>query len=126
MASDSRPLQPWLKTSTIWLAFFFLMSSGVDAQETRPASRAARNLDVRWIHGSEDPAANQDPPLQVHRFDDATWILRQSKSVHFEAPFLYLLAGSKRVLLIDTGATSSEKKLPLRETVQGLVAGWVR
>ena len=45
--------------------------------------------DVRWIHGAKD-----DPPLQVHGHAEHTYVLRQSKRVTFEAPFLYLLFGA--------------------------------
>jgi hypothetical protein len=42
-------------------------------------------MDVEWIHG-----APGEPAIQVHRYDDHTVILRQGKSVHWEAPFLFL------------------------------------
>jgi hydroxyacylglutathione hydrolase len=101
---------------------------GLFAQDSRKTDggRVAGSLDVRWIHGCEDPAKCTDHPIQAHRYEPATVILRQSKAVHFEAPFLYLLFGTKRALLLDTGATASEKKLPLRETVQRLVADRVK
>jgi hypothetical protein len=46
---------------------------------------------VRWIHGVPDGATPTDPPIQVLAYDDDTYILRQSMSVDFEAPFIYLL-----------------------------------
>jgi hydroxyacylglutathione hydrolase len=83
------------------------------------------SLDVRWIHGSPDCALAADPPLQVHALDKDTYILRQSKCENFEAPFLYLLFGSKRALLLDTGAPGAGgRPLPLREFVDGLDAQW--
>ncbi|HET6202408.1 MAG TPA: MBL fold metallo-hydrolase [Planctomycetota bacterium] len=91
---------------------------------SRPAQRAPGNLDVRWIRGSADCATNADPPIQAHRYDEATWILRQSKCVHFEAPFLYLLLGKEKAFLQDTGATASEEKFPVRETVERMVEDW--
>lgn len=81
---------------------------------------AVGDLDVRWIHGEAD-----DPPIQTHRFDEHTYILRQSKTVHFEAPFLYLLFGNDRALLLDTGATEDATSFPLRTTVDGLVSAWL-
>jgi hydroxyacylglutathione hydrolase len=107
------------------LILVLVLSAGVPAQESRggPESRAVPgSLDVRWIHGAEDPAKGSDPPIQVHRYEPATYILRQSKAVHFEAPFLYLLVGTKRALLLDTGATKSEKKFPLRDAVEKALA----
>jgi hydroxyacylglutathione hydrolase len=85
----------------------------------------AGSLDVTWIHGAPSRRAASDPPIQVHHYDEHTVILRQSKSVHYEAPFLYLLFGNDRVLLLDTGATADPVRFPLRDTVDELVAGWL-
>jgi hydroxyacylglutathione hydrolase len=83
-------------------------------------------LDVQWIHGSSDCVTNTDPPLQVHAFDQGTYILRQNKCLSFEAPFLYLLFGTERALLLDTGADPGPgRHLPLRPVVQGIIAGWL-
>jgi glyoxylase-like metal-dependent hydrolase (beta-lactamase superfamily II) len=86
---------------------------------------ATGDLGVRWIHGSRSSKRNTDPPIQVHRHDPHTVILRQSKAVHFEAPFLYLLFGNDRALLLDTGATADPDSFPLRRTVDGLVEEWL-
>jgi hydroxyacylglutathione hydrolase len=83
------------------------------------------SLDVRWIHGVPAGRRATDPPVQVHRADPHTVILRQSKSGNYEAPFLYLLFGNDRALLLDTGATADPAKFPLRATVDRLVAGWL-
>ncbi|GAB2607389.1 hypothetical protein GCM10027168_45160 [Streptomyces capparidis] len=79
-------------------------------------------LDVRWIHGSPPDGPDTDPAVQVYAHDEDTFILRQSKAVHWEAPFLFLLVGSERALLVDTGATESPELFPLRRTVDGLLA----
>jgi hydroxyacylglutathione hydrolase len=83
------------------------------------------SLDVRWIHGVRRPRRASEPPIQVHEYDEHTVILRQSKAVHYEAPFIYLLFGNDRALLLDTGATAEPAKFPLRETVDRLVDGWL-
>src|SRR5215216_4925628 len=84
------------------------------------------DLDVRWIHGAPDCAFSTDPPLQVYAFDKDTYILRQSKCLHFEAPFLYLLFGTGKALLLDTGAGTSPGRgpLPVRNVVQGIIDQW--
>jgi len=79
-------------------------------------------LDVEWIHGTRRPGGSADPPIQVHTVDPDTFVLRQSKSVHYEAPFLYLFCGDERALLLDTGATADPSDFPLRTTVDGLLA----
>ena len=78
---------------------------------------------VRWIHGSSDCDGSTDPPLQIVAVDDDTFVIRQSKCVNFEAPFLYLLLGSEEALLHDTGATAETDLFPIRRTVEDLIAG---
>ncbi len=60
----------------------------------------------------------------MHAFDKDTYILRQSKCTSFEAPFLYLLFGTERALLLDTGAPPERGQLPLRAVVEGIIAQW--
>ena len=83
------------------------------------------DLDVRWIHGSPRGARNTDPPFQVHRYDPHTDVLRQSKALTAEAPFLYLLFGNDRALLLDTGAVKKTEGNPLRETIEAVVETWL-
>jgi hydroxyacylglutathione hydrolase len=83
---------------------------------------ATIDVDVRWIHGSRRGGPT-DPPIQVHEVDADTFILRQSKDVTYEAPFLYLLCGAERALLLDTGAVADPAACPVRATVDSLVAG---
>ena len=85
------------------------------------------SLEVVWAHGArrrrQEPA--RDPGFQVHHYDEHTVILRQSMSVSHEAPFLYLLFGNERALLMDTGAVADPRLAPLRATVDTLVADWL-
>jgi hydroxyacylglutathione hydrolase len=85
----------------------------------------AGDLEVSWIHGSPPGRRNLDPPLQVHAYDEHTYVLRQSKALSYEAPFLYLMFGNERAVLFDTGATASPDRFPLRETVDRLVGQWL-
>jgi hydroxyacylglutathione hydrolase len=84
------------------------------------------DLNVTWIHGAEDCALTEDPPIQVHRFDPDTFILRQSKcsdpDASFEAPFMYLLIGRTRALLLDAGASESPDLFPLASRVRSLLS----
>jgi hydroxyacylglutathione hydrolase len=90
-----------------------------------PDGGAVPNLDVRWIHGSEAAKYNRDPDIQVHACDEHTYILRQNKAVSYEAPFMFLLFGASRCLLLDTGATENPAYFPLRETVETIMDGWL-
>lgn len=69
-----------------------------------------------WINGT----AASEPETQVQAIDGDTFVIRQSVKTNFEAPFLYLLFGRDRVLLLDTGAGG----LKIRPTVDRLVAEW--
>jgi hydroxyacylglutathione hydrolase len=89
------------------------------------AAPAAGSLDVAWIHGARPRRRCEDPPIQVHHFDEHTVIMRQSKAVHVEAPFMFLLFGNERALLLDTGATADPARFPLRATVDELIGRWL-
>lgn len=78
--------------------------------------------EVRWIHGSASRRHPSDPAWQVHRYREDTVVLRQSKDANYEAPFVFLLFGAERALLLDTGATEDDT---LRRTVDELIAGWL-
>jgi glyoxylase-like metal-dependent hydrolase (beta-lactamase superfamily II) len=94
----------------------------VDFQAGAPV---AGTFEVDWIHGSRARRHNTDPPIQVHAYDPHTFVLRQNKATHFEAPFLYLFCGNDRALLLDTGAIADHDRFPLRATVDSLLDGWL-
>jgi len=75
-------------------------------------------LTVSWMHGSANCQANTDPEVQVHAYNATVHIIRQNKCRTFEAPFIYVIEGQTRVLVIDSGATST---VTLRDTIRGLV-----
>lgn len=89
------------------------------------AAPAQGDLAVTWFPGRSGRRAADGPLIQVHAYDPHTVILRQSKSVSYEAPFLFLLFGDDRALLLDTGATADPERFPLRATVDRLVDGWL-
>ncbi|MGI9091706.1 MAG: MBL fold metallo-hydrolase [Gemmatimonadaceae bacterium] len=83
------------------------------------------SLDVEWRHGVRRRSGDSEPPIQVHRYDEHTFVLRQSKTVSYEAPFLYLLFGNERALLLDTGAVADPGRCPVRDTVDQLINTWL-
>jgi len=88
---------------------------------TASAQVVPGDLNVRWNAGAADCAANPQPPLQVHAYEPRTYILRQSPCAGFEANFLYLLIGSQKAFLIDTGAVADHSRMPLASTVLQLL-----
>lgn len=98
------------------VALMLLLFAAQVSAKTVPGS-----MDVQWNAGAADCAATPQPPLQVHEYEPRTFILRQSPCANFEANFLYLLVGSDRALLIDTGAGADPARMPLAQTVLRLL-----
>jgi hydroxyacylglutathione hydrolase len=78
-------------------------------------------MNVHWNEGSKDCVKNSQPPIQVHRYNADTFILRENLCATYEAPFIYLLIGKTKALLIDTGAVAEAKAMPLAQTVISLL-----
>jgi hydroxyacylglutathione hydrolase len=94
-----------------------LLISGLPAS-SQPANGS---LDMHWNEGAKDCKTSPQPPLQVHAFNPQTFILRENLCATFEAPFMYLLVGSARALLIDSGDVANPDQMPLEKTVMGLL-----
>jgi hydroxyacylglutathione hydrolase len=103
-----------MKHSILFVVAAFLSTTG-------NAQPAPGDLNVQWNPGAEDCVASPQPPLQVHRYDANTYILRQNPCADFEAPLLYLLIGDKRAMLIDSGAVEDEVAMPLAKTIADLL-----
>ncbi len=84
---------------------------------TAKATAAPALFAERWIDGTN----GDEPATQVQALDADTFVIRQSVATNFEAPFLYLLFGSEKALLIDTGAEGGR----IRPTVDKLIADWL-
>jgi hydroxyacylglutathione hydrolase len=81
------------------------------------------SIEARWDPGAETCPSVQTDPIEVHRFNSQTIILREKLCSTWEAPFMYLLIGSKRALLIDTGDIADPKMMPLETRVMSLLPG---
>jgi hydroxyacylglutathione hydrolase len=71
----------------------------------------------RWIAATN----GAEPEIQVQRYDADTFVLRQSIKTNFEGPFLYLLFGKDRVLLLDSGAGG----LQIRPVIDEIIGQWL-
>jgi hydroxyacylglutathione hydrolase len=78
-------------------------------------------LTTRFSSGAADCDHNPPPPLEIRKFDDTTYVLRESLCATAEAPFMYLIIGTTRALLIDTGDVANPKIMPLGQTVLHLL-----
>ena len=102
----------------VWLCVLLTVCSVVSPVHSQLVSGT---MDVHWNQGSEDCVKNPQPPIQVHQYNAQTFILRESLCATYEAPFIYLLIGKTKALLIDTGAVADAKTMPLAQTVISLL-----
>jgi glyoxylase-like metal-dependent hydrolase (beta-lactamase superfamily II) len=113
--------RPWpLRT---WLFVLLAGCLGVTACRATGTSAAAERIErgvlpTRMYAGGKTCAGT--PSLQVHSYNANTFILRQPACTNYEKPFLYLLFGSRRALLLDTGAGG----LDVAANVDSLVRAW--
>ncbi|WP_246351920.1 MBL fold metallo-hydrolase [Sphingobium subterraneum] len=72
----------------------------------------------KWIDGT----LAVEPTTQVQALDGDSFVIRQSVKTNFEAPFLYLLFGRDKALLIDTGAENGV----IRPAIDHIIDGWLK
>jgi hydroxyacylglutathione hydrolase len=106
---------PWKVGTGVAVSMFLLIATLVCSQPV-PGS-----LNLHWNEGASDCKATPQVPLQVHNYEPQTFIVRQNPCASFEANFIYLLIGSNKALLIDTGAVADPKAMPLAKTILELL-----
>jgi hydroxyacylglutathione hydrolase len=92
----------------------------VRAQAPQPNGAGVRPgmLPDRWkASGLECPA---NPEFQVHEYNEDLYILRESGCANYEKPFLYLLFGKDKALLLDTGAGKTD----VAQVVKRVIDSW--
>jgi len=108
-----------LNTLLLSLIFFSCVSLAKTTQSTN--SGLDKLSKHKWLHGSSLCQADNNPAIELYQFSATTYLLRQNKCTHYEAPFIYVLFGSHTVFVQDTGATSDPVVFPLFETIKMLV-----
>lgn len=93
--------------------------AGAQAPQPNGAGVTRGVLPDRWqVSGPECPP---DPHFQVHEYNPDLVILRESGCSNYEKPFLYLIFGKARVLMLDTGAGRTD----VASVVQGVISAWL-
>ncbi len=62
------------------------------------------------------------PRFRVHAYNETFIILRQAACTNYEKPFLYLIVGSERALLLDTGAGGVDVVTPIDSLIRDRMA----
>src|SRR4051794_23997519 len=73
-------------------------------------------LPKTWITGG--PNCLEVPDWQIHAYNPTFYILRESGCTHYEKPFLYLILGRDRGLLVDTGAGASDAAVVVQKLLR--------
>ena len=104
------------------LAVCLLSLSGVAFAGTQRRNTPAVSPGVlprSWPHG--EPGCAGVPQFHLHPYNDDLYILRQSGCSNYEKPFLYLIFGRDKVLLLDTGAGATD----VARTVKIVIERWL-
>jgi glyoxylase-like metal-dependent hydrolase (beta-lactamase superfamily II) len=77
-------------------------------------------LPARW--DSQGAKCMEIPEWQVHEYNPNFFILRQSPCTDYEKPFIFLLFGKDKAMLVDTGSRNGN----LAPSLQWVVKNWLR
>lgn len=83
----------------------------------QPRPRVGR-MPPTWYAGG--PTCVGEPAFRIHEYHPGFFILRQPACTNYEKPFLYLIVGRSRALLLDTGAGG----LAVAEPVDSILRAW--
>jgi hydroxyacylglutathione hydrolase len=99
-----------------------LMACAAFGQAPEPKGGGVRpgSLPAHWLTGG--PNCLELPDWQVHEYNPDLYILRESGCTNYEKPFLYLLFGESRAMLLDTGAGKTD----VGREVSSLIAKWLQ
>src|ERR1700722_3638279 len=105
------------RTSHALLLALFTLHICCKAQLPEPDGGSIQRgvLPEHWATGG--PRCMEMPEWQVHEYNPSLYILRQSGCTDFEKPFLYLLFGRQKALLLDTGSRNGNLAPALQSTI---------
>jgi hydroxyacylglutathione hydrolase len=90
------------------------------AQAPEPDGGGVRTGELPKFWRTGGPTCENAPEWEVHAYNPDLYILRENGCVNYEKPFLYLLFGSEKALLIDTGAGETH----VASAVSGVIDEW--
>ncbi len=102
------------------LLIFVARFSAAQAPEPDGGGIDKGNVPLSWP--ASGPKCMEIPDWQVHEYNPNLYIIRQSGCLDYEKPFLYLLFGRDRGLLLDTGS----RNFPTAEMLQNVSGKWLK
>lgn len=107
------------------LFIFVSACSAQPAENEKQQTLSAKQKSVigkrNWIHGSLDCDTNHEPANDIYKHDEQTFIIRQNKCLTFEAPFIYVLVGKHKILILDTGAIDDDSTYSLGSEIEKML-----
>jgi hydroxyacylglutathione hydrolase len=113
---DLRVIQiAYLRRARLALVLAACVACGKPTAVPAPALQPGA-VPVSWYAGGRDCAGRPDFNLQA--YNDGLFILRQAACKNYEKPFIYLIVGAERALLLDTGAGKVDVVTPVDSLVR--------
>ena len=97
------------------------LAVGAQAQTAEPDGAGVRPGALPRQCQVSGPSCAGAATFEVQPYNDDFYILRESGCANYEKPFLFLLFGADKVLLLDTGAGKTD----VVEVVGRLIDGWL-
>ena len=107
---------------TCAVALLLLMLGTGHAQAPQPNGAGVRGGVLPRSWRPSGPHCPAKPEFQVQEYNQDLYILRESGCSDFEKPFLYLLFGREKALLLDTGAGKTD----VDQVVKHIIDRWSR
>ncbi len=101
------------------MAILFTLTATAQLPQPNGGSIRRGSLPAKWSTGG--PKCMEMPEWQIHEYNPDLFILRQSGCTDYEKPFVYLLFGKDRALVLDTGS----RKGNLAPTLQHAIHQWL-
>ncbi len=109
-----------MKRAIVTLILLIPAPAVAQLPEPDGAGIQAGSFPSAWITGG--PKCMEVPDFQVHEYNPDFYILRESGCLNYEKPFLYLIFGKDKALLLDTGAGKTE----IASVIQHVRAKWLQ
>ncbi|MEO8622646.1 MAG: serine hydrolase [bacterium] len=105
-----------MKAAYLLATFAIAFAASAQAPQPDGAGLERGTLRASWAESSE--GCDGRPHFQLHEYNADLYILRQSGCTNYEKPFLYLLFGNGKALLLDTGAKGADVAGAVRDALR--------